>query len=191
MKIPDEVRKAIGFVAYEDKQNSSIIPVGTFFFLGHDPIDGASTSSKMYAITARHVIDGLKMKGCEDLTLRLNAEKVGDPLITKSVKLDDWFFHPSNNSIDVAILEMGIPAGADHLVIPFSMCANDRIFMDQKLASVTRYSSAAYLDIISASIGISQSCRLAILRHSVRSESKPKHSARLMLYWSRHVRLVD
>ena len=73
------------------------------------------------------------MKGCEDLTLRLNAEKVGDPLITKSVKLDDWFFHPSNNSIDVAILEMGIPAGADHLVIPFSMCANDRIFMDHEV----------------------------------------------------------
>lgn len=133
MKVPDAIRKTVGFVAYEDLSSGNIVPVGTFFFLGHDPKDGASTSSKMYAITARHVINGLKSKGRDDLTLRLNPKKAGDPLITISLKLSDWFVHPSDDTIDVAIREMGIPNDADHLVIPFSMCASDKTFDENEV----------------------------------------------------------
>ena len=57
MRVPDQVRKAVGFIGYEDKRNGEIVPVGSFFFLGHDPHPGEKFSPKMYAVTARHVID--------------------------------------------------------------------------------------------------------------------------------------
>ena len=44
MKIPDEVRKVVGFIAFENKINNDIIPVGSFFYLGHDPNPGEAVS---------------------------------------------------------------------------------------------------------------------------------------------------
>lgn len=134
MKVPDEVRKTVGFVAYKSKLSGDVVPVGSFFFLGHDPNDGTSTSRKMYAVTARHIVDALKAKGRADLTLRLNPKEAGAPLINVMTRLDQWFVHPSNTTIDVAILEMGIPKEADHLVIPFSMCATDQTYIEHEVA---------------------------------------------------------
>lgn len=39
-----------------------------------------------------------------------------------------WTSHSTDKSIDVAIVEIGIPAEADHLVIPFSICATEHTF---------------------------------------------------------------
>ena len=128
MKIPDQVRKAVGFVAYENRTNGDFIPVGSFFFLGHDAKPGETNSPKMYAVTARHVIDGLRAKGAREVMLRLNPKRHDASLITHRVPLDDWFFHPTDNSIDVAIKEMGIPVEADHLVVPLSLAATKQIF---------------------------------------------------------------
>ncbi len=134
MKVPDEVRKTVGFVAYASLVNGDIVPVGTFFFVGHNPIEGETTSRRMYAVTARHVIDGLRSKGRNDLTLRMNPKEPGAPLITVTTDLDGWFRHPSDDSIDVAIREMGIPKNADHLVIPFNMCATPDVVAEHEVA---------------------------------------------------------
>ncbi len=103
MKVPDEVRKTVAFVAYENKSTNELVPVGSVFFLGHDPQDGASTSSRMYAVTARHVIDGLRKRGCSDAVIRLNMKKgEAPPLGAVFVPLDSWFVHPKDEKIDVA-----------------------------------------------------------------------------------------
>lgn len=124
MRVPDEVRKTVGFVAFESSQGKGIVPVGTFFFLGHDPSDALpGVSPKVYAVTAAHVVNQLKVNGRSDLTLRMNSAVGSGPTITKTVALADWFIHPTDPTTDVAILEMGVPDAADHLVIPFKMCA--------------------------------------------------------------------
>jgi hypothetical protein len=87
----------------------------------------------MYAITARHVIDGLRSHGITNAVLRLNPRSADAPLITISIPLDKWVFHPTDNSIDVATTEMGIPPEADHLVWPYSLCANDKTFADNEV----------------------------------------------------------
>jgi hypothetical protein len=129
MKIPDEIRKTVGFVAYHNKATEQITPVGSCFFLGHDPKDGQKTSKKMYAVTARHVIDQLRDKGVEQTILRLNPTLPSDTnFIGLIAPINDWYVHPTDRSIDVAIFEMGVPKGADHLVIPISMCATKDVF---------------------------------------------------------------
>ena len=125
MKIWDEIRKAVGFIAYEDQTNGQIVPVGTFFFLGHDPEPNEAFSGKVYAVTARHVIDGLHVRGVENLVLRLNPKDSSAEIISKRVALTQWFMHPSDNSIDVAVCEIGVAQEEDHLVIPLSMCLTE------------------------------------------------------------------
>jgi hypothetical protein len=134
MRVPDEVRKAVGFIGYEDKRNNEFVPIGSFFFLGHDPTDGGTVSPKVYAVTARHVIENLKAKGCEDATLRLNPKDPKASLITSAISLAKWFLHPSDESIDVAITEMGVPATSDHMVIPINLCAMPNVFHQNEIA---------------------------------------------------------
>ena len=102
MRVPDIVREAVGFIGYEDKRNGEIVPIGSFFFLGHDPNPGETISPKVYAVTARHVIDALRRRGVEDAILRLNPKIAGAPLITIPMPIEKWFVHPTDESIDVA-----------------------------------------------------------------------------------------
>jgi hypothetical protein len=63
MKIPDEVRKTVAFIGYQNKTNGETVSVGSMFFLGHDPAEGTTPSPRVYAVTARHIISGLRAKG--------------------------------------------------------------------------------------------------------------------------------
>jgi hypothetical protein len=78
MRVRDEIRKTVAFIGYEDKQNGNFVPVGSIFFLGHDSKDGADKSPRVYVVTARHVIDGLRGKGVTHAVVRLNA-KTNEP----------------------------------------------------------------------------------------------------------------
>jgi hypothetical protein len=49
------------------------------------------------------------------------------------VPIKNWLFHPNDDSIDVAIIEMGIPAEADHLAVPFSRAATEQVFEDNEV----------------------------------------------------------
>jgi hypothetical protein len=131
MKIPDNVRKTVGFVCHKDLVDSNIAPVGSFFFLGHDVAPGRP---RIYAVTARHMIDGLRNAGVTEAVLRLNPKAHDAELIEMSVPLDQWFEHPTDNSIDVAIRETGIPENADHLALPFRLCATPQLFDDNEVA---------------------------------------------------------
>lgn len=128
MKIPAEVLKAVGFVCYQDQSTGALVPVGSFFFLGHDAPNGSTISPRMYAVTALHVIQGLKSKGVLDTYLRLNPKVPDQNLIGVRLPLAKWTSHSTDKSIDAAIAEIGIPAEADHLVLPFSICANEQTF---------------------------------------------------------------
>jgi hypothetical protein len=109
MKIPTEVLKAVGFVCYQDQTSRNLVPVGSCFFLCHDPPAGSNVSSCVYAVTALHVIQGLKSKGVTDTYLRLNPKAPNQNLIAVHVPLVKWTSHSTDKSIDVAIVEMGIP----------------------------------------------------------------------------------
>ena len=123
MRVRDEIRKTVAFIGYEDKQNGNFVPVGSIFFLGHDSKDGADKSPRVYVVTARHVIDGLRGKGVTHAVVRLNAKTNEPPSLSVYLSIGEWIFHPTDKSVDVAIFEMGIPADADHLVLPMSLCA--------------------------------------------------------------------
>lgn len=71
MDIPDEIRKCVGFVQIEkfesDMKTKYKETIGTAFFVEKKIGDSLS---RAYVITARHVIDGAKKKGCEKIFIR-------------------------------------------------------------------------------------------------------------------------
>ena len=123
MKIPDQVRKTVAFIAYVDQRDQTIRPVGSVFFVGPDPLPGSQSVSRVFAVTARHVIEGLLRKGCQECLLRLNPVNPERDVISIAVPLDRWQFHPDDVSLDVAVYEQGIPDEVDQLVLPLSLGA--------------------------------------------------------------------
>jgi hypothetical protein len=124
LKVPDSIRKTVAFIAYRDQVSGNLRPVGSVFFVGPDAPDGSPVLPRVFMATARHVIEALRSKGCTSTVVRLNAIEGESPsLMSIEVPINDWQFDPDDPSVDVAVVERGIPADADHLVIPFSLGA--------------------------------------------------------------------
>lgn len=128
MKVPDNVTKTVGFVAYRNQQTGNTVPVGTMFFLGKDAAGDGQVSSQVFAVTARHVIDGLQSRGCHTCVLRLNPTDKRRNLVEIEIPISAWRFHASDESVDVAVVEQGIPQDVDHLVIPIGLGADSAKF---------------------------------------------------------------
>lgn len=119
MKIKDEIRKCVGFIGYKTV-GSDYRMAGSVFFLGRQD-NGRAISS--YAVTARHVIDGINSLGGTETHLRLNF-KNGESGWFR-IPINSWFTHPIDSSIDVAITPVGLTSELDHLVFPYSLCISE------------------------------------------------------------------
>ena len=124
MKIPQNVIKTVAFIAYRDRQTNEAVPVGSCFFVGQQDSPEQAVASRVFVVTAKHVIESLRSKGCESCLLRLNPIDRRRKLIELEIPIERWRFHPSDENVDVAVLEQGVPAEADHLVIPLSLGAD-------------------------------------------------------------------
>ena len=109
MKVPSEIKKAVAFVCYLNQVTQDLVPVGSVFFLGHDPVDGVPTSRRVYAVTAKHVIDAWPKKIVRSLYSAEPQSGRSRPLGAMPIEVKNWFSHPLDKSIDVAIAQAGIP----------------------------------------------------------------------------------
>lgn len=99
MAIASELPLTVAFVCIRRHNPPSLMPVGTAFFMGHIE----KQHLKMYAITARHVIDGVKERyGIEAVVLTYNGKSDREEL---EIPIDQWSFHPdqTHDYIDVAV----------------------------------------------------------------------------------------
>jgi len=121
MLIPDDVRKCVGFLGLK-LANGDFRLAGSVFFLGRDK-PGESKADPVYAVTAKHVIDVIRDTGVEQVWMRLNLRDGFAKWF--STNINDWFVHPTDRTIDVAILKTGLSDALDHLVFPYSFCITD------------------------------------------------------------------
>lgn len=104
---------------------------GSVFWIGQDnPKTGKA--EPVYAVTARHVIEGIRRTGVDSVWFRINQNDGN--AVWLSSKLNDWFFHPSDPSIDIAILKTGLRSEWDHLVLPYSLCMRDERMAENEVA---------------------------------------------------------
>lgn len=123
MKVPDEVRKCVVFLAYESLEGRRL--AGTAFFIGLKLSSG--TGYMTCLVTARHVIEGIRNHSTDGRCyLRINTTDGNNAEIP--VDLAEWVVHPeAERHIDVAVLP-GVPRGSfDYRVFPLEAAVDDEV----------------------------------------------------------------
>ncbi len=128
VKVPDEVRKCVAFLAYRGAQEMRL--AGTVFFVGK-PIPN-TTYSFLYAVTAKHVIEAIKTHTKDQrVYLRLNFQDSDAQLVYTNI--DEWHFHPTDASVDVAVIPITFSANVDHLIYPIESLATDALIERERI----------------------------------------------------------
>ena len=130
MPIPDEVRKCVAFLAYKDAQGM-IRLAGTIFFVAIS-LPGETLGGFGYAVTAKHVIDGIRQNSADGkVYIRLNLKNVGARLAES--RIEDWQSHPTDSSVDVSAHPFPSSAEFDHLVFPATGIATADVIRTQSV----------------------------------------------------------
>jgi len=129
MIIPDEIRKSVAFIGCR-LADGTLKLGGSVFFLGRPKDDGKA--DPVYWVTARHVIEAIRNKGLQKVLIRANTTH-GDAIWVET-EAHQWFWSSTDSTLDVAILRAGLPANFDHVVIPYTLCANEDVLKKHEVA---------------------------------------------------------
>jgi hypothetical protein len=121
MKIPDAIRRCVAFVGFRNA-NGIMVNAGTCFFLNHDATPDINF---MYSITAKHVIDGIRDRGCSEVFVRLNYKGQANARWS-STPIDEWRCHPDDDTTDVAVFNGLLPSGTDQGLWPMDAIADEK-----------------------------------------------------------------
>jgi hypothetical protein len=123
MKLPEEVRKCAFYVVYND--GTRLCFGGTGYFVAAD-VDGSETHKSFFAVTARHVLSMISRKAVDGKAyLRLN--RLNKELGLLPIPLSDWFFHPDDPVLDIALAYVRYQRDWDHLGVHTSLLLNDDV----------------------------------------------------------------
>jgi len=126
MRIDNEIRKCVAFVGLQ-MADETYRYVGTVFWIGNDKIP----RQPIYLVTARHVIDGIRSLGLDKVHLRVNLTNGTSTWYPTNLR--DWFSHPVDDSIDVAVHPDLLPPGLDHQVFPMSECVTPELLAEKEV----------------------------------------------------------
>jgi hypothetical protein len=101
MLVDEQFRRCVTFLYVDSNQSGGVRrPVGSVFFVGLPALDDPSqgTARLVFAVTARHVIDG-----SEELWLRMRTNDGGYEDV--ALRRDAWVLHPTS---DVAVALMPV-----------------------------------------------------------------------------------
>ena len=118
MLVPDEVRKCVVFVYYDDP-NGVRRPAGTAFFVAVERTHGIE-GDWLYLVTAKHVLNGIRARRDDgQMLLRVNRKDGGIAYLECSV--DVWTTHPDETlTDDVAVMPWPSVEGVDFLSFPLA-----------------------------------------------------------------------
>ena len=121
MRIPDEVRKCVVFVGC--KTEKGLRWGGTAFFVGI-PTSRAGVQFH-YLVTAKHVIEKISKESSDhQVYLRINKKDNTTDLI--NIPVENWKFHPSDSSVDAAVVTISFPE-ADYLLVLESTAVSEEL----------------------------------------------------------------
>jgi hypothetical protein len=132
MLIPPETQKCVAFVCYKKAipERPTADPAracGTAFFV-------ALTKSEAhpghgYVVTAKHVIDAIKRDSGDDIVrLRVNLRDGGYGFLES--QRADWHSHPTDPSVDVAVLRLEEDPPIDALYYPLSGAVSPSLIVE-------------------------------------------------------------
>jgi hypothetical protein len=117
MPFPDEFRRCVVFVGYR-LPTGDLSLQGTAFFVARQ-IEGTSKSF-VHLVTARHVIEGIESQAPDGkVIVKANFKDGNAYSIETDVK--NWWFHPDESEVDVAVLPFISLRGGEMDFITFGL----------------------------------------------------------------------
>jgi len=116
MRIPNWVRKCVVFLAYRD-DTGKVYLAGTGFLVFRPVSD--IVGGFVYLVTAAHVIQGIKDKGCDKVFIRIDFKDGTGKWAETDV--GQWIFHPTDPLVDVAVLQISGQFAGLVAVEPFTL----------------------------------------------------------------------
>ncbi len=109
MKINEKIKKCVAFLQFKMADNTCKY-AGTCFFV-------FIQEQQTFVITAKHVLEGVKKTGLDEILIRVNLKNGETDTIT--TKIYDWVSHEDEN-VDIAIHKFNFKDNYDHLFYPKS-----------------------------------------------------------------------
>ena len=128
MQIPDEIRKCVAFLAC--RKNSGPEERGTVFFVGYS-LPANEAIAVIYAVTARHVIEGLANDGDGNAYCRVNTRQHGVQFLP--IPMSQWVFS-DDSQVDVAVAPLAFDfKHLDHKVLPLGMFITPEVVAEEQV----------------------------------------------------------
>lgn len=131
MLVPDEVRQCVVFVGFPDIENGQHVAhfTGTAFIVA---IESEAVGNYFhYLVTARHIVEPLASK---QFLVRVNT-KDGKSIIVVSEAETQWWVHPSDDSVDVAVIPFTPPEQVVYKPIPISRFLSDDVIRNRSIGT--------------------------------------------------------
>lgn len=130
MQVPEEARKCVVFIGFRNADGMYEVR-GTAFFVSR-AVEGLNRSFG-YVITAKHVIDKIRDKSIYKVSLRLNFKDGNARWVETDIS--DWYFHPSDSEVDVALLRWSFPTDCDHHYLPTDTFATESFVKNLEISN--------------------------------------------------------
>ena len=132
MLVPDEIRQCVLFLGFINTPSDDVQvfkPIGTAFIVSI-PAENLEESWHVYLVTAKHVAVALEGK---NFWARVNI-KNGE---AKFIEGDGvkWWYHPTDGSVDVAVIPWAPPEQVEHKQIPTSLFLSDEIIGEKSIGA--------------------------------------------------------
>ena len=130
MRVPDEVRQCVVFIGLPTKIGRGEIGIefrGTAFFVGV-PSESIEGLDYVYLVTAKHVAKRLEGKR---FLVRINtADGRSGVLMGEGTR---WWYHPTDESVDVALITFAPPPQFEYKRIQTSMFVSDEMIRNKRI----------------------------------------------------------
>jgi hypothetical protein len=129
MKIPEDIRKCVAFLEYDDNDGTHL--AGTVFFVTMSSLSQPNHYFR-YAVTAKHVIKKIEEKTLDGrVHFRLNSRDAGIHRIISNVS--DWYMDPNDDHADVAVMPISFDPRIDWLFWPVTALATDGVVKEVEI----------------------------------------------------------
>lgn len=126
MRVPDEFKDCVVFVGRQQKYKNQLRfqAVGTGFLVAL----GDSSAASPYLVTARHVAEDCRSK----FFIRTNTTE-GKYRFIASETNPKWYFHPSEENVDVAVYPWVPPEDTSRKFLPEQMFLTDEMIKKKNI----------------------------------------------------------
>ena len=132
MRVPDEVRQCVVFIGLPARIRKGQVGIrfrGTAFFVGV-PSESIPWLDYVYLVTAKHVAKRLEGKG---FLVRINTKDGRSAVLTGEGTR--WWYHPADESVDVALITFAPPPEFDYKRIQTSMFLSEEMIRNKSIGA--------------------------------------------------------